>query len=194
MSGIKDALTEFGNQVVGRSRANLRAKDINASGNLSKSLRYEVKPYKKDYRIRLFGADYGEFIDKGVKGTAKPGERKLSVNADGTKARPGDGKQRAPWKIKNAKGSPYSFKSKQPPRVAFNGWTIRRGIAPRDAGGRFTRRTGLLHALSYSVFKQGIERTDFFTDALNREKKKLMKNLIDGFRDDLLDEFNFDSW
>ena len=160
---VKKALDSFGSSVVSGSKKELARKKKNASNNLSKSVDYAVKVSKNSFQLDFLMEDYGKFIDKGVKGVG------------GTKA---DGSR---WKKKRVTNNEYKYKSKRPPTIAFNGWTIKRGIAPRSKGGQFTTRKGLLHAIATSVFHTGLETTNFFTKPFEKAFKKLPDELVEAY-------------
>jgi hypothetical protein len=164
---VEDVLNDFGRDVTAGARANLKRKDKNASGELSKSLDYDLIVHKQSFSLDFEWEDYGKFIDEGVHGVG-------GTKADGSK-----------WKKKRVFGSSFRYKSKRPPHIAFNGWTIRRGIAPRSKGGQFQKRKGLLFAIANSVYHTGLETTHFFTSAFDKEFKKLPDEVIKAYDLDL---------
>mgnify|MGYP003641869091 CR=1 FL=1 len=164
---LEKAIKGFGDRVVEGARANLKRKDKNASGELSKSLGYDYLNRNQLYTIQFKKESYGKFIDKGVKGVG-------GKKADGSS-----------WKTKKVFGSPYKYKNKKPPTSAFNGWTIRRGIAPRSKGGQFKKRKGLLFAISTSVYHTGLETTNFFTKPLENELRTLSNKVLDAYSLDI---------
>ena len=170
MGNIKKIFDTLGSNVVTQARANLKKKKKGDS-NLSKNLSYKVKGSSIEFIL----ADYWEFVDAGVKGVG------------GTKA---DGKA---WKLKKVTNNKFKYRNKKPPFMAFNGWSIRKGIAPRDAKGRFTSRKSLLYAIANSVYHTGIETTHFFTDALDNEVLKLGDEIGEAFALDLIDGMNIKS-
>lgn len=169
---LEKAIDKFGDSVVSQARQNLKKKDKNTSGQLSKSLGYDLDITNDVYSITFKWEEYGKFIDKGVKGVG-------GTKADGSK-----------WKLKRVSGSPYRYKKKKPPIMAFNGWTIRRGIAPRDKKGKFKKRRSLLFAISTSVYHTGLETTNFFTTPFNREERTLSDKVLDAYNLDLDDFLN----
>lgn len=77
--------------------------------------------------------------------------------------------------------TPYSYKDKRPPASAFDKWTIRRGLAPRDDKGRFMSRRSLNFAIANSVFNYGIKPSLFFTKAFEKHFKTLPDEIIEAF-------------
>ena len=158
---VKKALDNFGRSVVDESKKRLSKK--NASGDLSKSLDYKVKISKNSFQLDFEMEDYGKFIDKGVKGVG------------GTKA---DG---STWKKKTVTNNLYKYTNKRPPTKAFNNWTVKRGIAPRNKKGQFTTRKGLMFAIAESVYRTGLKTTNFFTKPFEKAFKKLPDELIKAY-------------
>jgi len=160
---VENVLDSFGAAVVKGGRKELKRQDKNASNRLSDSLQYNVKVSKNSFQFDLLMEDYGDFIDKGVHGVG-------GTKADGSK-----------WKKKKVTGSKFKYTTKRPPTDAFNGWTIRRGIAPRSAGGQFTARKGLLFAIANSVYHTGLETTNFLTKPFNKAFEKLPEEIVQAF-------------
>jgi hypothetical protein len=161
---IKQALDSFGFDVVEGAKRNLVSKNKNSSKALSNSLDYDLKVFKNSFSISFLMEDYGEFIDQGVKGIG--GKKK-----DGTS-----------WKKKKVSSkSPFKYKSKRPPASVFSGWTVRRGIAPRNKSGQFTTRKGLQFAIANSVYHTGLETTNFFTQPFEKEFKSLPDELTEAY-------------
>ena len=94
-----------------------------------------------------------ELLPKGVKGADPSGIYKNNPNKQG--------EQRAP-------NSPYSYKTKMPPPSKLDKWSVRRGVAPRDAKGRFLPRRSVNFAIAKSIFHQGLRPTFFFTKAYKK--------------------------
>ena len=66
-----------------------------------------------------------------------------------------------------------------PPLMAFNGWTIKKRIAPRSKGGQFTSRKSLLFAISKSVYHTGIATTDFFSEPVETNVRLLAPKIAE---------------
>ncbi len=164
----KNTLKIFADNVVGKSKNNLRRKNKVASSRLLDSIDSDLKVHPNSFSLSFEMEDYWQFVDYGVKGVG------------GTKA---DGTQ---WKKKRVTNNKFKYKSKRPPIFPeLNSWTIRKGIAPRDKGGRFTKRRGLLFAISNSIFHTGLETTSFFTKPFEDEFKDLPDELIEAYSLDM---------
>lgn len=145
-------ITQFKNELVAEMKKNLEKH--NASGNLSESIEasdINIVNDKVSFDIEM--ADYYDFVDKGVKGADPSGIYKNNPNKQG--------EQRAP-------NSPYSYKTKMPPPSKLDKWSVRRGVAPRDAKGRFLPRRSVNFAIAKSIFHQGLRPTFFFTKAYKK--------------------------
>ena len=178
MDNIKKIFNTLGSNVVKQSKANLKKKK-KGGGELDKSIRYNLNGKSIEFTL----ADYWEYVDAGVKG--KGGTRKYEKGV----------KLKSPkhWKLKKVTNSKFKYRKDKPPFMAFNGWSIRKGIAPRDAKGRFIKRKSLLYAISNIVFHTGIETTHFFTNALDNEVLKLGDEIGEAFALDLIDGMNIKS-
>ena len=160
---VKAVLDTFGASLVKQSRANLTRKKKKASGALYKSLDYEVKESKNSFQFSFLMEDHGDFVDKGVKGVG-------GTKADGTN-----------WKKKKVTNNKYKYFKKKPPISMLNGWTIRKGIAPRNKKGRFTKRKGLLFAIVTSIFHTGLETTSFYSRPFDLAFKKLPDDVVEAY-------------
>ena len=178
MDNLKKIFDKLGSNVVTQARVNLKKKKKGDS-NLSKNLSYKVKRNFIEFTL----ADYWEYVDAGVKGVGGSKASEMGVKLKSPK----------PWKLKKVTNNKFKYRDKKPPFMAFNGWTIRKGIAPRDAKGKFMKRKSLLYAIANSVYHTGIETTHFFTDALDNEVLKLGDEIGEAFALDLIDGMNIKS-
>ena len=62
------ALNKFAKNVIKGAKKNLLSQKINASGNLSKSLSYDLEVYPNSFFLKFLMEDYGVFVDEGVQG------------------------------------------------------------------------------------------------------------------------------
>ena len=173
MTEVERVLREFGERVNKKARANLKSEGKDASGALSKSLVLDVKQHPNSITMSMLSEDYLKFVDKGVKGVG-------GTKKDGTK-----------WNQKRVTNNLYKYRKLKPPKDAFNGWTIRRGIAPRDKKGKFMKRNSLLYAIANSVYHTGIETTNFFTKPFEEEYPSLPDDIVEAYGLDLENTLKF---
>ena len=147
---LLEALKEFEQKVVQAAKDNLTKQ--NTSGELSKSIKGDVKQMPNSIRVFFEMNEYGFYQDRGVKGT------KSGKSLDN-----------------------FAYTNKMPPPKAFDKWTVRKGIAPRDVKGKFQSRKGLNFAIARSIFEKGIKPTMFFTKPFEKAYKQLPEELIEKY-------------
>ena len=156
MSEFKKALEKYANYVIQQSRSNLTKKKNNASKQLYNSLEYKIQGDK----VSFLSEDYGQFIDKGVKGAKST--------------------------YPESSASPFKYTNKQPPSKAFDKWSIRKGIAPRDKQGKFVSRQSLNFLIARSIKNKGIRATLFFTKPFERGLDLYGDEIVEGYLNDKL--------
>jgi hypothetical protein len=155
MSERLKALEKFRDLVVAEAKANLQKMGKNSSGRLSNSIKGDVKEMPNSIGIYFEMEPYGNFQDKGVSGT----QRKFP-------------------------DSPYSYKpgiTNRPSPRHFDKWVVKRGLAPRGAGGKFVSRSSIKFALAAHIQKYGIRPSLFFTKPFEEAYKTLPDTLIDKY-------------
>jgi len=159
-------LGKIGKEVRRRARISLKARGKVVTGNLYNSIRYEqsVSRNEKSLNLRFSfqGADYAKFVDEGVRGAISS-----------TKA------PRSPFRFGSGSGPSGGL------RPAIDKWVVKKGIAPRGAGGRFASRKGMVYAISRSIYQTGIKPSYFFTNAYDRTLKKHNAKLEKAVGDDI---------
>ena len=159
-------LGRIGKEVRRRARISLKARGKVVTGKLYNSIRYEQYVSRNEKSLNLTfsfpGAEYAKFVDEGVRGS-----------------------------ISSAKAprSPFRFGSGSGPsgglRPAIDRWVVKKGIAPRGAGGQFASRKGMVYAISRSIYQTGIRPSYFFTNAYDRTLKKHNAKLEKAIGDDI---------
>jgi len=160
MNNRQEVLDRFIKHVVSQAKKNLTTSGKNASKKLYNSIQGEAKAFPNSIGIYFDMEDYGFFQDQGVSG------------------------------IKKKYNTPFSYKTKMPPPSAFDKWTIRRGIAPRNTKGQFQTRKGLNFAIARSIFEKGIKPSLFFTKPFEAAYKNLPDELIDKYGLDVIELFD----
>ena len=74
--------------------------------------------------------------------------------------------------------SPFKYRDKMPPSSAFDKWSIKVGIAPRDEKGRFVSRQSINFAIARSIYINGIPAKNYVPD-MNKRVLRLHKAVVD---------------
>ena len=166
MTNSMQELGRIGKEVRRRARISLKSRGKVVTGKLYNSVRYEQSVARNekslDLRFSFPGADYWQFVDEGVKGALSSAK---------------------------APRSPFRFGSGTGPsgrlRPSIDKWVVKKGIAPRGAGGRFASRKSMVFAISRSIYQTGIRPSYFFTNAYDRTLKKHNAKLEKAVGDDI---------
>ena len=166
MTNSMKELGKMGKEVRRRARISLKARGKVVTGKLYNSIRYEqgVTRNEKslDLRFSFPGAEYWQYVDEGVRGVMSSAK---------------------------APRSPFRFGSGSGPsgrlRPSIDKWVVKKGIAPRSAGGQFASRKSMVFAISRSIYQTGIRPSYFFTNAYDRTLKKHNAKLEKAVGDDI---------
>jgi len=166
MEALERYLNSFGKSIVNKSKGILKKKKKVVSSELLNSISYKLQKTTEGFTVQFFMADYGTFIDKGVSGTKK---KRTYVTFEGKQEK-----------------SPYAYTTKRPPMRVFDKWIVRRGIAPRDAKGRFITRKSLQYLIANKIFTQGIEGISFFQKPLQLGMKDFYNQVGNAIKEDII--------
>ena len=158
-TNLENYLKSFGDNVVKEAKANLQS----AKGDtaLGKSIRVEVVPTETGFSTRFYMLDYGEYLDKGVKGTKSN-------------------------YIENSK-TDYSYTTKQPPSGIIEKWIERKGLKGRvdknwksagNKGGQFITTKSFAFLIARSIKQKGIKSISFFQKPLGFYYKELKEDMV----------------
>ena len=170
MLALERYLNSFGQSVVNKSKGILKKKKKVVTGNLLNSVKYEVVITPQGYDVKFSMLDYGEFIDKGTSGSQKS---RSYIDYEG----------------KNKK-SPYAFGKSRNGGLTrgIDKWIVMKGIAPRDAKGRFISRKSLKFLIARKIYTQGHEGLSFFQKPLGLELKGFALKAGKAFKEDILNK------
>lgn len=161
MSEFKKALEKYAEFVIKKSRENLQKGGKygthNKSNALSKSLEYKIK----DDKVSFISLKYGDYLDKGVKGSESTYPESFA--------------------------SPFKYTTKQPPSSVFDRWSVKSKIAPRDSKGRFIKRKSINYIIANSIFRKGIRASMFFTKPFEEALPLFEDDMLEGFLNDNLE-------
>ena len=148
MIALERYLNSFGKSVVNNAKGILKRKKKVVSGKLLNSISYKLKKDNDGLTVQFMMVDYGTFVDKGVSGTK---QKRTYVDYKGKR-----------------KDTPYEFGKTRDGGLTrgLDNWIVRRGIAPRDAKGRFISRKSLKFLIARKIYTQGIQGISFFQKPL----------------------------
>lgn len=157
---VKESLEQFGKRVVTQSRSNLSKAKKRDRGELYDSLKYEVTQTKGKTRLSITMADYGVFVDKGVKGKSSSAK---------------------------APNSPFQFGSGTGEKGGLSngivGWTSRKRIQFKDRKtGKFLTYKATAFLIARSIYQKGLRTTNFFTNAYRNEFEKLPQEILTEYK------------
>ena len=180
MTNVEKYLTSVGDEVIKGAKSILR-KNKKGGGNLEKSLSFEVIPTGDDLALRFYMADYGTFVDKGVKGAG--GEIKSGEH----KGKYGGRRWYMTWEGKR-KDSPYKFGSGKSSGSIYKGigsFIRKKGLQPRSEGGQFMTTAGLKIAIVKVLWTKGIHGISFFQKPFGEAWKTFDVGLAEALKKDI---------
>ena len=183
---IERYLNSFGKEVVANAKKNLNSAG-KGGGNLEKSIRFEVVSDADGFSVQFYMANYGTFVDKGVKGAGgkiKSGDHKGSW---------GGRRHYITWEGKR-KDSPFKFGTgtgeKCGMRKGIGSFIKKKGLQPRSKGGQYMTTAGLRIAIMRVLWIKGIHGISFFQKSLMLGLKQFGKDLLGNVKQDIIDTLN----
>lgn len=158
---VRNELYAFGKYVVKQSKANLTRKKKKDTGELYKSIDYDlfVSKTEASFSLSFKMVDYGDFIDKGVKGVSSS-----------TKA------PNSPYKFGTGSGKKGGLTN------GIDQWVSRKRIQFQDRqSGKFMSYKQTAFLIRRSIWFKGIETTNFFSKPLEDAFKRLPDALVEAF-------------
>ena len=168
MIALERYLNSFGKSVVNKAKGILKRKKKVVSGKLLNSISYKLKKDNDGLTVQFMMVDYGTFVDKGVSGTK---QKRTYVDYKGKR-----------------KDTPYEFGKTRDGGLTrgLDNWIVRRGIAPRDAKGRFISRKSLKFLIARKIYTQGKEGISFFQKPLKLEMKGFTTSMGKALKEDII--------
>jgi len=155
----KIALEAFRDYVIQQARTNLTKNNKNVTGDLYNSLNGIVKVMPNSISLQFEMEDYGQFQDKGVKGTKS--------------------------NYLENKNSPFSFGTgtgkKGGLSQGIKKWVEARRFQFRDKKGKFLSYESTAYIIARSIYNKGIKASLFFTKPFERAFERLPKDLVDAY-------------
>ena len=163
MNGYKNlngVLEQYSKYVIQQAKANL-TKDKKGGGNLYNSLSYDILIENEDFLVDFLMEDYGQFVDKGVKGktsTYPETQAALSQFQYGSGTGPKGGLTKG-----------------------IREWVNKKKFQFRDKKGRFMSYETMTYLIARSIYNKGLKANLFFTKPFEKGLEKLPQNLYDAF-------------
>jgi hypothetical protein len=158
-------LEKFRDYVIQQSRSNLTKGGKNDTKNLYNEIKGDVFVGPNSIGLNFSMPMYGQFQDKGVKGSD-----------------PSQVSKNAKIKGQQAPNSPFSFKGKRPPSKPLELWAKRKNIRLRDDKGKFKegsyKTIGII--IAKNVWARGIRPSLFFTTPFEAGYKKYIDTELIG--------------
>jgi len=163
MLEVEKIITKFRDYVIQQSRSNLSKTGHNNSKELYNSLKGEVVT-ENGYTIVGFQmADYGTFVDLGVKGKTS------SLKAPNS-----------PYKFGSGTGKKGGLTQ------GINKWVKQKGFQFRNKQGKFLSYDSTAYLITRSIFHKGIKPSLFFTKPFETGYKKYIDvDLMKAFGQDI---------
>ena len=174
MNGYKNlngVLEQYAKYVIQQAKTNL-TKNKKGGGNLYNSLSYDILIENEDFLVNFLMEDYGQFVDKGVKGktsTYPETQAALSQFQYGSGTGPKGGLTNA---IYNSKTN--------------TGWLKKKRFQWKDKKtGRFMSYESMAYIIARSIYNKGLKANLFFTRPFEKGLEKLPQELYNAFVDDV---------
>ena len=180
-SNIERYLESFAKQVVKDAKKNLA--ESKGDTELSKSIKFRIKQTSNGIRIQFLMSEYGDYVDKGVKGAG--GEIKSGEH----KGKWGGRRWYTTWEGKR-KDSPFQFGSGKGKKngiyKGIGSFIRKKGLQPRSEGGQFMTTVGLKIAIAKVIWIKGIHGISFFQNSLRKNYSDFAIGFLAGLKEDIL--------
>lgn len=156
---LEDVLKDFGKRLKQQALSNLTKSKKNNTKALYNSIKTEVKVSKNSFQFSVLMNDYGQFVDKGVKGKTSSAK---------------------------APNSPFKFGSGTGQKGGLSAgialWVTQKRIQFKERKtGKFLSYKATAFIITRSVYHKGIAPTDFLKKPFENEFKKLPKEVVTAF-------------
>ena len=171
---MEKVLKRYASYVIQQAKTNL-TKDGKGGGDLYNSLTSKSGENKEELFVQFFMENYGQFVDKGVKGK---NPSKVSINA----------------KIKGqqAPNSPFKFGSGNYSGTwgtyvkSIESWAKKKNVRFRNSKGQYAKGNykSLAYIISNNIYNRGLKPTLFFSKPFDDGLDKFSNNLLMAFISD----------
>lgn len=169
---LKKILDDYGKYVVQQAKTNL-TKDVDkfvsnkGGGKLYESIKYELDIEPNIFLLNFLMEDYGQFVDKGVRGKESSYSSTISAMS----------------KFQYGSGSG----PKGGLRKGIMKWLQKKQFQFRDKKGRFMSYETMTFLISRSIYNKGLKANLFFTKPFEKGLSRLGDELFEAFTLDIED-------
>ena len=177
LKAIQNYLNSFAREVIAEAKENLQNAG-KGGGDLEKSLKFRVKPKPDGFEVEFLMANYGTFVDKGVKGKGGKigdknyGGRRWFINAEGKR-------QDSPYKFGSGSGKKGGL------RKGIASFIRKKGLQPRSEGGQYMSTKSLIFLFSRSIYIRGIHGISFFQKPLGKHMENFGLGFLGALKEDI---------
>lgn len=158
MSEVKEAFDKLGKYLVQQSRSNLTREKHRFSSKLYNSLGYTFKENPNSIEFAFHMEDYGEYLDKGVKGKEK------SLKAP-----------RSPYRFGSGTGKKGGLTK------GIRDWVRGKRFQFRRPNGRFLSYESTAWLITRSIYLTGLRTTEFYSKPLERAYVRFPDELAEAY-------------
>ncbi len=169
-NNLEAVMNQYAKYVIQQSRTRL-TKDDKGGGNLYNSLSYNLVDDDQAMLVEFMMADYGAFVDRGVKG-------KTSTYPE----------------TRNAL-SPFQYGSGTGPKggltKGIDKWLRKKRFQFRDKKGRFMSYESMRYIIVKSIYNKGLKANLFFSKPFRAGIEKYELNMAKAFAEDIRSQMVF---
>ena len=170
MKNLEAVMNQYAKYVIQQSRTRL-TKDDKGGGNLYNSLSYQLMEDDQAMLVEFMMADYGAFVDRGVKGK--------------TSTYPETRSALSPFQYGSGTGKKGGLTK------GIDKWLRKKRFQCRDKKGRFMSYDSMRYLIVKSIYNKGLRANLFFSKPFKAGIEKYELNMAKAFAEDIRSQMVF---
>jgi hypothetical protein len=170
MKNLEAVMNQYAKYVIQQSRTRL-TKDDKGGGNLYNSLSYQLMEDDQAMLVEFMMADYGAFVDRGVKGK--------------TSTYPETRSALSPFQYGSGTGKKGGLTK------GIDKWLRKKRFQFRDKKGRFMSYDSMRYLIVKSIYNKGLRANLFFSKPFKAGIEKYELNMAKAFAEDIRSQMVF---
>ena len=170
MKNLEAVMNQYAKYVIQQSRTRL-TKDDKGGGNLYNSLSYQLMEDDQAMLVEFMMADYGAFVDTGVKGK--------------TSTYPETRSALSPFQYGSGTGKKGGLTK------GIDKWLRKKRFQFRDKKGRFMSYDSMRYLIVKSIYNKGLRANLFFSKPFKAGIEKYELNMAKAFAEDIRSQMVF---